>query len=266
MRSIVRQRIFLGSLMHILVSNDDGYSAPGLEALVAALRDLGELTVVAPETNHSGASNSLTLNRPLSLRTTSSGFIAVNGTPSDCVHLALTGIMKTRPDLVVSGINNGANMGDDTLYSGTVAAASEGYLFGIPALAFSLVERGWKHLDSAARVARQLVERQIAQPLTAPVLLNVNIPNRNYQDMCGFRVTRLGKRHPSAPVESIVTPYGDTVYWIGPAGLAADAAADTDFHAVAQGAVAVTPLRLDLTQHSQLEQIRRWTDPLCANV
>lgn len=251
--------------MRILVSNDDGYSAPGLEALVAALQGLGELTVVAPETNHSGASNSLTLNRPLSVRTASNGFMVVNGTPSDCVHVALTGLMDVRPDLVVSGINNGANMGDDTLYSGTVAAASEGYLFGIPAIAFSLVEKGWEHIDSAARMARQIVERQLAQPLAAPVLLNVNIPSRHFADMRGVEVTRLGKRHPSQPVVRTSTPYGDTVYWIGPVGSAADASFGTDFHAVAQGAVSVTPLRLDLTQHSQLDEVRHWAGTLCAN-
>ncbi|NMK44923.1 5'/3'-nucleotidase SurE [Achromobacter sp. Bel] len=251
--------------MRILVSNDDGYSAPGLEALVAALQGLGDLTVVAPETNHSGASNSLTLNRPLSVRTASNGFFAVSGTPSDCVHVALTGLMDTRPDLVVSGINNGANMGDDTLYSGTVAAASEGYLFGIPAIAFSLAEKGWEHIDSAARAARLVVERHLAQPLAAPVLLNVNIPNRRFDDLRGFAVTRLGKRHPSQPVVRTTTPYGDTVYWIGPVGLAADAAPGTDFHAVEQGSVSVTPLRLDLTQHSQLDEIRTWAEPLCAN-
>ncbi|MFY3652065.1 5'/3'-nucleotidase SurE [Achromobacter xylosoxidans] len=251
--------------MRILVSNDDGYSAPGLEALVKALQGLGDLTVVAPETNHSGASNSLTLNRPLSVRTTSNGFIAVNGTPSDCVHVALTGLMDARPDLVVSGINNGANMGDDTLYSGTVAAASEGYLFGIPAIAFSLAEKGWEHIDSAARAARMVVERHLAQPLAAPVLLNVNIPSRRFEDMHGFQVTRLGKRHPSQPVVRTTTPYGDPVYWIGPVGQAADATPGTDFHAVAQGMVSVTPLRLDLTQHSQLDEIRTWAEPLCVD-
>src|SRR5690554_2843629 len=162
--------------MHILVSNDDGYSAPGLEALVEALSGIGDLTVVAPETNCSGSSNSLTLNRPLWAHTAANGFYYVNGTPSDCVHIALTGMLDHRPDLVVSGINNGANMGDDTLYSGTVAAATEGYLFGIPAIAFSLVDRGWKHLDAAAQVARSVVERHIAQPLQKSVLLNVNIP------------------------------------------------------------------------------------------
>jgi len=248
--------------MRILVSNDDGYNAPGLEALVDALSGLAELTVVAPETNHSGASNSLTLNRPLSVRTAPNGFVYVNGTPSDCVHVALTGLMDARPDLVVSGINNGANMGDDTLYSGTVAAATEGYLFGIPAIAFSLAEKGWEHLDAAARAARRVVERQLADPLGAPVLLNVNIPNRRYEDLAGFEVTRLGKRHPSEPVVRTTTPYGDTVYWIGAAGLAADATPGTDFHAVAQGSVAITPLRLDLTQHSQLDEVRAWAEPL----
>lgn len=249
--------------MRILVSNDDGYNAPGLQALVDALAGLGELTVVAPETNHSGASNSLTLNRPLTVRTASNGFIYVNGTPSDCVHVALTGgLMEGRPDLVVSGINNGANMGDDTLYSGTVAAATEGYLFGIPAIAFSLVEKGWEHIDSAARAARQVVERQLAKPLAAPVLLNVNIPNLPFEQLTGFQVTRLGKRHPSEPVVRTTTPYGDPVYWIGPVGLAADAAPGTDFHAVAQGAVAITPLRLDLTHHGQLDEVRAWAEPL----
>ncbi|MEJ2919593.1 5'/3'-nucleotidase SurE, partial [Bordetella avium] len=204
--------------MRILVSNDDGYNAPGLEALVEALSDLGELTVVAPETNHSGASNSLTLNRPLSVRQAANGFLYVNGTPTDCVHVALTGLMDTRPDLVVSGINNGANLGDDTLYSGTVAAASEAHLFGIPAIAFSLVDKGWEHLESAARAARRIVERQIAAPLGVPALLNVNIPNRRYEDLRGVRVTRLGKRHPAEPVVRTTTPYGDTVYWIGPVG------------------------------------------------
>ena len=159
--------------------------------------------------------------------------------------------MDARPDLVVSGINNGANMGDDTLYSGTVAAASEGYLFGIPAIAFSLAEKGWAHIESAARAARLVVERHLAQPLAAPVLLNVNIPSRRFEDMHGFAVTRLGKRHPSQPVVRTTTPYGDTVYWIGPVGLAADAAPGTDFHAVEQGTVSVTPLRLDLNRSSQ---------------
>ncbi|MDQ2183685.1 5'/3'-nucleotidase SurE [Alcaligenaceae bacterium A4P071] len=251
--------------MQLLVSNDDGYTAPGLDALVDALRDLGELTVVAPESNHSGASNSLTLNRPLTVREAHNGYFCVNGTPSDCVHVALTALMKTRPALVVSGINNGANMGDDTLYSGTVAAATEGYLFGIPAIAFSLEEKGWAHIEAAAQMARKVVQRQLAAPLRAPVLLNVNIPNRPLDRMQGMCVTRLGKRHPSEPVVKTTTPYGDTVYWIGKAGLASDATEGTDFHAVGQGAVSITPLRLDLTHQAQMAEVGRWAEPLCAN-
>jgi 5'-nucleotidase len=252
--------------MRILVSNDDGYNAPGLEALVKALEGLGEFTVVAPETNCSGSSNSLTLNRPLSVRQASNGFYYVNGTPSDCVHIALTGLLDFRPDLVISGINNGANMGDDTLYSGTVAAATEGYLFGIPAIAFSLVERGWEHLDTAARVARQVVEQQSAQPLQGPILLNVNIPAVPYEALSGMRTTRLGKRHPSEPVIKSSTPYGDTVYWIGPVGTVSDAADDTDFGAIEQLAVSLTPLKLDLTHHEQLSTVKHWADTLCVNL
>ena len=248
--------------MRILVSNDDGYNAEGIEALVGALKGLGELTIVAPETNCSGASNSLTLNRPLSVRQAANGFYFINGTPSDCVHIALTGLLDFRPDLVVSGINNGANMGDDTLYSGTVAAATEGYLFGIPAIAFSLVKKGWEHLDSAARVARLVVERQIAQPLAGNTLLNVNIPAVPYEALQGYTVTRLGKRHPSEPVVKSSTPYGDPVYWIGPVGLVSDSAADTDFGAIEQHAVSITPLRLDLTHYEQMSGIKAWAAPL----
>jgi len=248
--------------MHILISNDDGYAAPGLEALANAVAGLGDITVVAPETNHSGASNSLTLNRPLSVRKAHNGFYCVNGTPSDCVHVALTGLLDVRPDLVLAGINNGANMGEDTLYSGTVAAASEGYLFGITAMAFSLVQKGWEHLEAAAEVARALVQRQIAQPLTAPVLLNVNIPNHARPAITGINVTRLGKRHPSEPVVRTTTPYGDPVYWIGPVGHARDIEPDTDFYAIQQGRVSVTPLRLDLTHHEQLRCVRDWTQAL----
>ena len=252
--------------MRILVSNDDGYTAPGLEALVQALEGLGEITVVAPETNCSGSSNSLTLNRPLWNHTAANGFHYVNGTPSDCVHIALTGMLDHRPDLVVSGINNGANMGDDTLYSGTVAAATEGYLFGIPAIAFSLVDKGWKHLDSAARVARDVVKRHITESLDTPVLLNVNIPAVPYESMNGICITRLGKRHPSQPVVKSTTPYGEPVYWIGPVGLVSDASPDTDFGAIEQLSVSVTPLRFDLTDYEQLPHIRKWAAPLlCAN-
>ncbi|HWK70460.1 5'/3'-nucleotidase SurE [Pollutimonas sp. M17] len=251
--------------MRILVSNDDGYNAPGLEALAQSLKGLGDLTVVAPETNCSGSSNSLTLNRPLSVRQANNGFYYVNGTPSDCVHIALTGLLDFRPDLVVSGINNGANMGEDTLYSGTVAAATEGYLFGIPAIAFSLTEKGWQHIDGAARIARLIVERQTLEPLSSPVLLNVNIPAVPFETIQELRVTRLGKRHPSEPVVKSSTPYGDPVYWIGPVGRVSDSASDTDFGAIEQHAVSITPLRFDLTHHEQLSQIRDWAEPLCAN-
>lgn len=246
--------------MRILVSNDDGYNAAGIEALHQALQGLGKLTVIAPETNCSGASNSLTLNRPLSVRQAANGFYYVNGTPSDCVHVALTGLLDFRPDLVVSGINNGANMGDDTLYSGTVAAAMEGHLFGIPAIAFSLIERGWPHLDSAARIAREVVERCRRQPLAPNTLLNVNIPAVPYDALKGLRVTRLGKRHPSEPVIQSRTPYGEPVYWIGPVGRVSDSADDTDFGAVEQLAVSVTPLRVDLTNYEQLAGIRAWAE------
>lgn len=248
--------------MHILVSNDDGYNARGLEALVESLRDLAEITVVAPEVNHSGASNSLTLSRPLAVRHAPNGFIYVNGTPSDCVHVALTGLLDIKPDLVLSGINNGANMGDDTLYSGTVAAAAEGFLFGIPSIAFSLVERGWSNLDCAVAHARRLVERQLNQPLAPPTLLNVNFPDLPLAQIKGIRSTRLGKRHPSQPVIRSATPYGETVYWIGPAGDARDSSGGTDFDAISQGFVSVTPLRLDLTHYDQITQVASWVDPL----
>jgi len=248
--------------MHILVSNDDGYSAPGLIALVESLRGLAEVTVVAPETNHSGASNSLTLSRPLAVRHAANGFIYVNGTPSDCVHVALTGLLDRRPDLVVSGINNGANMGDDTLYSGTVAAASEGYLFGIPSIAFSLVSKSWSNLEAAVAQAHQLVAHQLAQPFAGPVLLNVNFPDLPLAQVKGVLATRLGKRHPSQPVVRSATPYGETVYWIGPSGAANDATEGTDFDAITKGYASVTPLRLDLTQHAQLGQMAEWLRPV----
>ena len=249
--------------MHILVSNDDGYNARGLEALVEALRDLAEITVVAPEVNHSGASNSLTLTRPLAVRHAPNGFIYVNGTPSDCVHIAMTGLLGARPDLVVSGINNGANMGDDTLYSGTVAAAAEGYLFGVPSIAFSLVDKGWGHLETAVASARLLVAHQLANPAGGPLLLNVNVPNLPPDQLRGTLATRLGKRHPSQPVVPATTPYGETVYWIGPAGSANDASSGTDFDAIEQGYVSVTPLRLDLTDQARLGQLASWVDALC---
>jgi 5'-nucleotidase len=244
--------------MRILVSNDDGYLAPGLQALADAMRPYGEVFVIAPEQNHSGASNSLTLNRPLSVHRGANGFMFVNGTPTDCVHIALTGLLEHRPDLVVSGINDGQNMGDDTIYSGTVAAAMEGYLFGIPSIAFSMVEKGQVHLATAAAIAGQLVGRIARQPLSTPWLLNVNIPNLAQDAIRGMAVTRLGKRHPSEPVVRAQSPRGDTIYWVGPSGLAKDAGEGTDFHAVANGFVSMTPLQIDLTDTAQLPGVRAW--------
>jgi 5'-nucleotidase len=245
--------------MRILIANDDGYLAPGLAALVKACEGLGELDVVAPEQNASGTSNSLTLNRPLSVFSASNGFRYVNGTPSDCVHLALTGVLPHRPDLVVSGINNGANMGDDTLYSGTVAAAMEGFLFGIPAIAFSQVNKGWAELDAAARVARDIIVGVLrAPPGPRPWLLNVNIPNRADAHRLPRKVTRLGRRHASEPLIRQTSPRGDALYWIGPAGDAREAGEGTDFHATANGEVSITPLQVDLTDHAALERWRGW--------
>lgn len=242
--------------MKILVSNDDGYLAPGIIALAEALKPIAEVVVVAPDSNRSGSSNSLTLDRPLSVYRADNGFYFVNGTPSDCVHIALTGGLSFRPDLVVSGINQGQNMGDDTLYSGTVAAATEGYLFGVPAIAFSQVEKGWDHLDAAARIAREIVEREFDM-LQKPYLLNVNIPNLPYGEIKGICAARLGKRHESESVIKAQDPHGREIFWIGPAGKARDAGAGTDFHAVANGFVSVTPLQIDLTHAAQLEMLRK---------
>ena len=244
--------------MHVLLSNDDGYFAPGLAALAAALAAFGEVTVVAPERDRSGASNSLTLDRPLSVRRAPSGFFYVNGTPTDCVHLAVTGLLERMPDIVISGVNHGANMGDDTIYSGTVAAATEGFLLGIPSLAVSLVAAGGDHYATAARIAAELAERLQRRPFGQPVLLNVNVPDLPYEKLKGLRVTRLGKRHKAEPVVKANTPRGETVYWVGAAGSAQDAGEGTDFHAVAAGAVSLTPLQIDLTQVPQLAALRDW--------
>jgi 5'-nucleotidase len=244
--------------MRILVTNDDGYNAVGIEALVEAVRPFGETVVVAPETNCSGASNSLSLRHPLSVRQAANGFYFINGTPSDCVHIALTGLLDFQPDLLVSGINNGANLGEDTLYSGTVAAASEGFLFGVPSIAFSLVERDWRHLDTATQVAHELIKRFKEQPWQQPLLLNVNIPALPYSQLSGFRPTRLGRRHPSEPVIRSTTPYGESVYWIGPVGQPLDGGEDTDFGAIQDRAVSLTPLRLDLSDHTQVQAVAHW--------
>jgi 5'-nucleotidase len=244
--------------MKILVSNDDGYFAPGLAALVEAVKPLGEVTVVAPEQNHSGASNSLTLNRPLFVRRAANGFQYVNGTPTDCVHLAVTGILDFRPDLIVSGINDGANMGDDTLYSGTVAAATEGYLLGIPSIAFSLARKGYENLEAAQRVAHEIVARFIQDPIREPVLLNVNFPGDPALGIKGIRATRLGRRHKAEPAVKASDPHGEPVYWVGKVGAAADDGPGTDFHATANGYVSVTPLQIDLTRYEQIDHVGTW--------
>lgn len=243
--------------MRILIANDDGYLAPGLAALVKACEGLGQIDVIAPEQNASGTSNALTLGRPLSVYTAANGFRYVNGTPSDCVHVALTGLLDYRPDLVLSGINNGANMGDDTLYSGTVAAATEGFLFGIPSIAFSQADKGWGELEAAAQAARAIVEQVIAGSLGHPFLLNVNIPNRADAASLPRRITRLGRRHASEAVIRQTNPRGEPIYWIGPAGDAREAGEGTDFHATANGQVSITPLQVDLTDHAGLPAWRQ---------
>jgi 5'-nucleotidase len=242
--------------MRILISNDDGYLAPGINALAEALASVADIVVVAPDSNRSGASNSLSLDRPLSVQQAANGFYFVNGTPTDCVHVALTGLLDYRPDLVVSGINNGPNMGDDTLYSGTVAAATEGFLFGIPAIAFSQAEHGWTHIDAAARLAREIVLRRFDE-LASPYLLNVNIPNLPYEQLGPVVATRLGRRHQSEGVIRALDPRGREIFWIGPPGATKDAGEGTDFHATANGLVSVTPLQVDLTHKVQLDQLAR---------
>lgn len=244
--------------MRILVSNDDGYFSPGIEALARELRAFAEVTVVAPERDRSGASNSLTLDRPLSVRRAANGFHYLNGTPTDCVHIAITGLLDHRPDLVVSGINDGANMGDDTIYSGTVAAAMEGFLLGVPAIAFSLAEKGHAHLDVAASIAADLVRKLAPRLAEQPMLLNVNMPSVERESVQGVMVTRLGKRHFAEPVIKARSPRGETVYWIGPAGSAKEAGPGTDFHAVAQRWVSVTPLDIDLTGGHWMDPVGDW--------
>jgi 5'-nucleotidase len=242
--------------MRILISNDDGYLAPGIVTLANSLAAIAEIVVVAPDSNRSGSSNSLTLDRPLSVQRAGNGFYFVNGTPSDCVHIALTGLLENKPDLVVSGINQGQNMGDDTLYSGTVAAATEGYLFGIPSIAFSQVEKDWVHLDSAAKVAKDIVLRRFDE-LQKPYLLNVNIPNLPYESITTIAATRLGKRHESEAVVKSRDPHGREIFWIGLAGAAKDAGEGTDFYAAAKGQVSITPLQIDLTHSAQLDALKR---------
>lgn len=252
--------------MKILICNDDGYQAPGLVALYEALKTVADVEVVAPEVNNSAKSNALTLNAPLYVEQAANGFKYINGTPADCVHIALKGLLDYQPDLVVSGINNGANMGDDTIYSGTVGAAMEAYLFGIPAVAFSQVKKGWEHIDAAALKARDLVvalTRQLAvssQP-AQPWLLNVNIPNLTYDQIKPMQVCRLGRRHVSEKVITQISPHGRTMYWIAGSGPAKDDSLGTDFHATALGHMAMTPLKTDLTDENA---VQHWAHTLAA--
>lgn len=246
--------------MRILLSNDDGYFAPGLTCLADELSEIAEIIVVAPERDRSGSSNSLTLDRPLSLRKSHNGFYYVNGTPTDCVHLAVTGMLDVMPDMIISGVNSGANMGDDTIYSGTVAAATEGFLLGIPSLAVSLAGSSNENYLTAARVAADMVIRFREKDIQSPVLLNINVPDIEYQNLEGVEVTRLGRRHKAEPVIKSKSPRGENLYWVGAAGAAQDAGKGTDFYAIQHNRVSVTPLQIDLTRYDQLDLITRWLD------
>lgn len=250
--------------LRILISNDDGIFAPGIQALTTALQALGEVTVIAPDRNRSGASNSLTLSQPIRVHEVAPGRYAVSGTPADCVHLALRGLLDFQPDIVVSGINDSANMGDDTLYSGTVAAAMEGRNLGLPAVAISLAsaDHNPQHFETAAHAAVMVVRRLLHAQLPSDTLLNVNVPDLPLALVKGFRCTRLGMRHPGAPAIKQFDPRGKAMYWIGPAGDEADAGPDTDFHAVRAGLVSITPITMDLTRHSSLQTVADWVATL----
>lgn len=247
--------------MHILLSNDDGYHAKGLLALSSSVRELADVTVVAPDRNRSGASNSLTLDAPLRVRKQGPGVYCVNGTPTDCVHVAITGFLQSDPDMVISGINHGANLGDDVLYSGTVAAAMEGRFLGLPAIAISLVSTRSKNMPAAGRVAQDLVRRLVKSPLPRDTILNINVPDLPYEKLAGFRATRLGNRHRAEPVVKSTDPRGSTIYWVGPAGPEQDSGPGTDFHAISEGYVSVTPLKIDLTAHREIDDIADWLRP-----
>ncbi|MBS3895787.1 5'/3'-nucleotidase SurE [Silanimonas sp.] len=251
--------------MRVLVSNDDGVDAPGIQALAAGLRAAGhDVTVVAPDRDRSGASNSLTLDAPIRARTLDARTISVAGTPTDCVHLALAGLLDRQPDIVVSGINNAANLGDDVIYSGTVAAAMEGRFLGLPAIAMSLVtaDHQGRHFDTAARVAVELIARLLAEPLPADTILNVNVPDRPWAAITGYEVTRLGHRHRAEPCVPQIDPRGRPVWWIGPAGPEQDAGPGTDFDAIRRGCVSITPIHVDLTRYSALERVAGWVGGL----
>ncbi|MFP5345168.1 MAG: 5'/3'-nucleotidase SurE [Gammaproteobacteria bacterium] len=248
--------------MKILLSNDDGYQAPGIVCLAQALREVADVVVVAPERDRIGASNSLTLDAPLRAVRVSEHLIRVDGTPTDCVHLAITGLLEHEPDMVIAGINGGANLGDDVLYSGTVAAAMEGRFLGLPALAVSLIGPACAHYETAACVTRQLITRLLTDPLPADTILNVNVPDLPWEQIAGFEATRLGHRHKAEPVVRGTDPRGRTIYWVGPPGAEQDAGPGTDFYAVRRNHVSVTPIQVDLTRYSALDQVAHWVQGL----
>jgi 5'-nucleotidase len=250
--------------MRVLVSNDDGVDAPGIRVLAEALSTLGSVTVVAPDRDRSGASNSLTLDQPIRVIAMDNGYHRVAGTPTDCVHLAITGLLERDPDIVVSGINNSANLGDDVIYSGTVAAAMEGRFLGLPAIAVSLVSRDHKpeNFPTAARAAVEIVKRLVADPLPADTILNVNVPDRAWAEIRGFEVTRLGHRHRAEPCVRQVDPRGRPIWWIGAAGAEKDDGPGTDFHAVRTGFISITPIHVDLTRYQALERVAGWVGAL----
>lgn len=245
--------------MRFLISNDDGISATGIQVLSERIRELGEVTVVAPNQNCSGASNSLTLEAPIRMSEVTDRTFRVYGTPTDCVHIALTGLLEEDPDMVLSGINHGANLGDDVIYSGTVAAAMEGRFLGLPAIALSLVFREKpEHFATAAEAAVRLVKQLRKDPLPADTILNVNVPDRPWSDIRGFEVTRLGNRHRAEPYVQTEDPRGRPLFWIGPVGNEADAGPGTDFDAIRRGYISVTPIHVDLTRYQALEQVASW--------
>ena len=246
--------------MRILVSNDDGYQSQGIRCLASALEPYGEIDVVAPERDRSGASNSLTLDLPLRPRVAENGFVFVDGTPTDCVHLAISGLLEEEPDIVVSGINAGANLGDDVIYSGTVAAAMEGRFLGVPAIAVSLVCDGSNHYDTAARVVTAVLDGMLSRPMPTDTILNINVPDIPFARLRGMMVTRLGQRHKAEPVVRSVDPRGESIYWVGPPGAEQDAGEGTDFHAVRAGFASITPLQVDLTRHRALDEIAEWIE------
>ncbi|WP_438864717.1 5'/3'-nucleotidase SurE [Neptunicella sp.] len=248
--------------MKILLSNDDGVHAEGLHALYRALSEFNEVTVIAPDRNCSGASNALSLTNPLRITKMDSGFYAVNGTPSDCVHLGLNSFLDDDPQLVVSGINHGANLGDDVIYSGTVAAATEGRYMGLPAVAVSLVGKEGKHFSTAAQVVADIIQHLIIHPLPADQILNINVPDMPYSEIKGIQVTRQGRRHRAESMIKDTDPFGREIYWYGPVGQEQDAGPGTDFHAIANGYCSVTPLSVDMTAYQGMENLKQWITKL----